>query len=234
MEIKHIVYKTTNLINNKIYVGIHSTINENDNYLGSGRVFLKAVRKHNKINFKKEILHTYKTREDALNKEKEIVNDIFILDENNYNCTIGGYGGIGVSNKGRKHTKEAILKIKEAGKRECKDETKKRIGNANRGRKMSAEVVINNSLALKKYYETNNSPRLGVKLSEETKKKMSENKIGVLWDRENRKIPIAKVVINKIDGTKYKSIKDVVKTLKIPSSTLYRNIKNKNYFLRYE
>lgn len=30
----HIIYKTTNLINGKIYVGLHSTDNVDDGYLG--------------------------------------------------------------------------------------------------------------------------------------------------------------------------------------------------------
>lgn len=32
----HIVYKTTNILNNKYYIGVHSTFNINDNYLGCG------------------------------------------------------------------------------------------------------------------------------------------------------------------------------------------------------
>lgn len=118
---KYTVYKTTNLINNKIYIGYHATKNEYDSYLGSGRIFLKAIKKYGKENFIKEILFTYKTKKEALQKEKEIVNENFILSGLNYNCTVGGEGGIGKSNKGRKHTKEAIEKIKEAGKRKCKE-----------------------------------------------------------------------------------------------------------------
>jgi len=47
----YIVYKTTNLINKKIYIGIHSTENINDGYLGSGTALKRAIAKHGKENF---------------------------------------------------------------------------------------------------------------------------------------------------------------------------------------
>ena len=50
------IYITTNILNNKQYVGSHCTDNIDDGYIGSGRLFLKAVRKYGKENFSREVL----------------------------------------------------------------------------------------------------------------------------------------------------------------------------------
>jgi len=47
------VYKTTNLINGKIYVGLHVTDNLEDDYLGSGSQLKLAVKKYGKEKFQK-------------------------------------------------------------------------------------------------------------------------------------------------------------------------------------
>ena len=39
-----IIYKTTNLVNGKIYVG--QTTRDDENYIGSGSVLLQAVKKY--------------------------------------------------------------------------------------------------------------------------------------------------------------------------------------------
>lgn len=49
-----IIYKTTNLINDKVYVG--SDKNNNVNYLGSGKLLKNAIKKYGRENFKKEII----------------------------------------------------------------------------------------------------------------------------------------------------------------------------------
>jgi hypothetical protein len=51
-----IIYKTTNLINNKIYIGKSNT--NNSDYLGSGKRLKLAIKKYGKENFKKEMLRS--------------------------------------------------------------------------------------------------------------------------------------------------------------------------------
>lgn len=50
------IYKTTNLVNGKIYVGKRQMPHFDDSYYGSGTVFKAALKKYGKANFKREIL----------------------------------------------------------------------------------------------------------------------------------------------------------------------------------
>ena len=75
MDDKHyLVYKITNNINRKIYVGVHVTNNINDSYMGSGTNIKKAIKEYGRENFTKEILHDFDTKEEMISKELEIVN----------------------------------------------------------------------------------------------------------------------------------------------------------------
>lgn len=87
---KYFIYKTTNLINNKTYIGIHKTENIDDGYIGSGSHFLRAVKKYGKDNFKREILEYCLSYEELLEKEKLYVNEDWIKDKSNYNLKTGG------------------------------------------------------------------------------------------------------------------------------------------------
>lgn len=85
------IYKTINLINNKIYIGQHVTNKINDRYLGSGEILKKAISKYGKENFKKEIIVFCETYE-LLNKiERLIVDEDFVKRDNTYNLTLGGF-----------------------------------------------------------------------------------------------------------------------------------------------
>lgn len=63
-----IVYKITNLINNKIYVGIDT--NNNPEYLGSSIHLKHLIKEYGTRNFKKETLETCNSMEEL--REKEI------------------------------------------------------------------------------------------------------------------------------------------------------------------
>lgn len=130
---KYYIYKTTNLTNGKIYIGYHASDNiESDKYLGSGKLLKRAVDKYSPENFKREILFEFNTQDEALEKEREIVNDEFIADKNTYNVCLGGSGG-GLPGElnpffGRTHTQETKDKLSKANKgKKLTDEHKQKI-----------------------------------------------------------------------------------------------------------
>ena len=48
------VYKITNMLNHKIYIGCHSTFDIDDGYMGSGKYINYAINKYGLEYFKKE------------------------------------------------------------------------------------------------------------------------------------------------------------------------------------
>ena len=93
------LYEIKNTVNGKIYVGVHQTKDINDGYMGSGTVITKAYEKYGKEMFVKTILEYFNTREDMIQREKEIVNEDFLLRHDTYNVRRGGTGGFDYINK---------------------------------------------------------------------------------------------------------------------------------------
>jgi hypothetical protein len=93
------LYKITNLVNGKIYVGVHKTKSLDDGYMGSGKIIRSAVQKHGISNFSKDILEFFDTSEAMYAKEKEIVTEEFLEREDTYNLRRGGNGGFDWINK---------------------------------------------------------------------------------------------------------------------------------------
>lgn len=89
----HYIYKITNIINNKYYIGMHSTFNLEDGYFGSGKYLWNSLKKYGKENFKKEILEFFPDRKSLVDREKELVNKELINDPLCMNLMKGGEGG---------------------------------------------------------------------------------------------------------------------------------------------
>lgn len=89
----HYIYKTTCLVTGKFYVGMHSTDNLDDGYLGSGKILGYSIAKHGRENHKRDIIEMCPSREALKLREKEIVNEEMLDDPLNINLKYGGEGG---------------------------------------------------------------------------------------------------------------------------------------------
>lgn len=170
----YIVYKTTNLVNGKFYIGVHKLNNTKyDYYLGSGKLLKQAIKKYGRKNFKRETLKKFSNDTDAYNYEKEVVNEEIIGNPLCYNITNGGgnpptfYGsdhhlfGVG-------HSEEAKQKMRDnhadfsgekhplfGTKRSHSEETKQKMSISRTGKKrvFSEKHKLNLSNAGKMYYQ---------------------------------------------------------------------------------
>lgn len=91
----HYVYMIINTVNEKFYMGKHSSKNpEKDKYYGSGTAIEVAIKKHGKQNFDKLIISFHESSEAAYAEEARIVTEEFLIKYKDtcYNRQVGGEG----------------------------------------------------------------------------------------------------------------------------------------------
>lgn len=160
------VYLTTNLINKKQYIGDHFVNTTSKNYIGSGILLHKALKKYGKKNFSCQILEYFETRQEAFNAQEKWIIVYNTLTPKGYN----------ISPKGGHQAKNSV-----------NEETKQKIKNKLKG--VSRNAGENNPFFGKKLSKDHKnkirkkllgrvSPNKGNIASNETRKLMSKNRIG--------------------------------------------------------
>lgn len=87
------IYLTTNLINNKKYIGQHKSSTFDLNYIGSGKVLKQAIVKDGFENFKCELLCECFSEEELNIKEAYYISKYDAVNSSDfYNLVPGGYG----------------------------------------------------------------------------------------------------------------------------------------------
>ena len=116
----HYIYKTTCNVTGRYYIGMHSTSNIDDGYMGSGLRLRRSIRKYGIDKHIKEILEFFNTREELANREKEIVNFELIKEDMCMNLVVGGNGGF-ISVEGYKKGAKKMNEIVNQRKKDDKE-----------------------------------------------------------------------------------------------------------------
>lgn len=171
------IYKITNLINNKFYIGLDTL--DRKNYYGSGTAIKSAIKKYGKENFQKEILEKCDSIDKLNEREIYWIKELNSKYSNGYNLTDGGRGS-----KGFKVSEETKKKIS------------KNLRGKNKGKKLSPEhykIAVNNFINISEESKRKrleklkgNKNRRGKKCSLESRKRMSESHIGHIVSQKTK------------------------------------------------
>lgn len=157
------IYRITNLVDGKTYIGQHKYKKLNDSYRGSGKLLWRAYRKYGFENFTKEILYSnIQYKETADDMERFTIAKERAIGKAEYNIADGGNGGDLGEEVNKRHSE--IMKGDQRNKgRHHTEEARKHMSDGHKGKHLSEEHKKNISEALK-----------GKQTSKETRRKLSE------------------------------------------------------------
>jgi hypothetical protein len=241
-----ILYQTTNLINGKIYVGVHKLADtaKSKRYLGSGDGLRAAINKYGRKNFIRVTLAEFSCADDAYASEEAVVNEEFINRPDTYNMKIGGLGHKGIvaaaetraklskALKGKTHTLMTKMKISNSHKGKVfSEEHRANLSTSHKGYTHTAETKAKMSAILK-----GNKRSVGRIVSDETRAKISIASKGrnlgkTLSEKQKNKIresqPCSIPVI--VHGKYYTSIGQAAEFEKVSSETMTYRLKSTTF-----
>ena len=200
------VYRTTNLLNQKFYIGVHKSKKPMDDYVGSGRALRKAIKKYGPQNFKTEVLSYHESLVEAFKEESRLVTPGLISSKTVYNMSPGGHGGSSVGHiknfgklkRARTAEEKSHLSAFFTGKTFITPEGRKKCSEASKGNKNALGMTYTHTQEAK---DKISAAKRGVVFSKEHKQRLSAAKIGqctgsanVMAKQENRdKVAASKI-----------------------------------------
>lgn len=203
----HLLYKTTNVVTNCYYVGIHSTNDPFDGYRGSGQRLKRSVAKYGDGNHVTEFLDCFTNREDLIKAEELAVNEELLNDPLCMNLVRGGI------------VKPLV---------ETSEETRRRLSEAHKGRKVTWGDKISQGrkgiVFSQSHRENITKAQLGRKLTDEWKANIS--KAGKGRPANNKRAIF-------VDGVEYESLALASLMTGLKKSTIGKRVLSKNYLDTY-
>ena len=168
-HIYHYIYKTTCKVTRKFYIGMHSTSNLEDGYLGSGKILKRSLNKYGPENHSKEILEFLPDRNQLKEREKNLIDEDLLHENLCMNIQFGGHGG-GVLN---------TVNVKD------KDGNRFRV-NKEDPRYLSGELVgVNKG---RNVNSKENNPRFGKKLTDKERDSVSKSNLAFAKEKGKAKL----------------------------------------------
>jgi len=203
----YFLYKTVNTLNDMEYIGVHSTFNIDDSYMGSGKLITEAIQTFGKENFRRDIIKFFDTEEEAYTEEEKIVTTDYIKLPNTYNVTPGGRKP--PSRLSKKHAEKTLEQLKKIA-----NTPEKKLASSIGGKKGAQHIIENGwskealEKRVKTYKENGKYSDMSAchtteaicKRSETRRKKRAE---GIIY---RQSVPVKPETIAKREVTKYKKL----------------------------
>lgn len=180
----HYIYKVVREFDQKYYLGMHSTDDLDDGYLGSGTLLWKSIKKHGRECHVLNIIEFLPDRKSLSAREKQLVNEQVVKDPMSFNLRVGGNGG-DVTYSSGPLSEEHKRKVSKALKGKKKPEGfGEKISIALTGKQLSEEHKAACSTAhlgkklSEEHRKAQGTGRRGKPRSEELKRKLSEQMKG--------------------------------------------------------